>query len=941
MMKYIIILCLIFHISSIEIYNNQEIPQEIIHEKVQNDTWKLGKFYEYYINISNYELNEENILEIYGVNSEINSNDIEIYLLLTDISDAEFIKNGTIKPDVRDQKNKYIIVSDNIKLDTLSQKNYFFLPFKKSAKSQNFLIILIKNVLYELQTLLYISKRIPIINIEQINPNDIEVYSKEIKVRNDIRLYYKLDIRKINLMKNNVYFFIRDEKRKNNLKGLEVNYYTNLSSLEYYDYNFFIIEKNKFNFSEVIFGIKFNNTDDYNEYNEKYVSLSIRIDDNQFIFLNNTERPNTKLYIEKLSCDKDFYIIENYKTFKETSQKFLILNRLYGNYSFKFYESIKDLDFENFKDEKDNEIVERILFLDDIIYIYKLKCTTPTAFHFEIFTELDTPEIMTAGQSIKTYFPKGYNYSGIDIELDCKNKDYAFNKYKLHIKILDYEPDFNRTLNLTFHNEGKYKKISLLEPDNKHDEIYYDYKYKQNFGFSTTYEILLEYYLTSNHLYTNIVEGRTTIQKNPFPYYALKIRKDFFFDYISFEANCKEGIYGLYELKLINIENIEEESNSLMVGLPSILFPNNFSVKLKFSNPYDKFDQIEDINSLDNYFYLLLQFNILYEPVYINIEYIYNEQIVNLSPIKSEIILPQKEYEIISYNENYEIKDKVLFNINKCNNLVNYTFINYYENKKNIIKETQIKNPHQEILTDNIYYRAKILFNKESEEEINDSTIYPAAYYNKGDILLNYFLIESSILKELKFTSDFTITYEEEDSWNNIKLSWKKYIYRDSNNNIINIPTNYSIYILPKNSIVNTMCQLFLIPSNKSIINKTEIKIDLNEGQYKIAIIASVIDTEIPFEIMYNILELNVIKKTNITTIVLLIFLGTIIIILLILFIFRKKINLCRRKNISNNIKVINLHNSINENSNEDEDEYEKNKRSGLAEKLIKMMNKK
>jgi hypothetical protein len=104
-----------------------------------------------------------------------------------------------------------------------------------------------------------------------------------------------------------------------------------------------------------------------------------------------------------------------------------------------------------------------------------------------------------------------------------------------------------------------------------------------------------------------------------------------------------------------------------MVGLPSILFPNNFSVKLKFSNPYDKFDQIEDINSLGNYFYLLLQFNILYEPVYINIEYIYNEQIVNLSPIKSEIILPQKEYEIYSYKENYEIKDKVLFNNNKRN----------------------------------------------------------------------------------------------------------------------------------------------------------------------------------------------------------------------------------------------------------------------------------
>ena len=131
--------------------------------------------------------------------------------------------------------------------------------------------------------------------------------------------------------------------------------------------------------------------------------------------------------------------------------------------------------------------------------------------------------------------------------------------------------------------------------------------------------------------------------------------------------------------------------------------------------------------------------------------------------------------------------------------MANYTLINYNENKNNIIKETQIKDSHQEILIDNIYYRSKLLFNKESEEEINDSTIYPAAYYNKGDILLNYFLIESTILKELRFTPDFNIIYEKGDSWDNIKLSWKKYLFRESINNIINIPTNYSIYILPKN----------------------------------------------------------------------------------------------------------------------------------------------
>jgi hypothetical protein len=130
------------------------------------------------------------------------------------------------------------------------------------------------------------------------------------------------------------------------------------------------------------------------------------------------------------------------------------------------------------------------------------------------------------------------------------------------------------------------------------------------------------------------------------------------------------------------------------------------------------------------------------------------------------------------------------------------------------------------------------------------------------------------------------------------------------------------------------MCQLFLIPSNKSIINKTEIKIDLNEGQYKIAIIASVIDTEIPFEIMYNILELNVIKKTNTTLIILLSLLGAMILILILFMIFRKKILFAlKRRRLSENIFGIDMNKNILK------DNEEKEEKENL-EKLMKIISK-
>jgi flagellar biosynthesis/type III secretory pathway M-ring protein FliF/YscJ len=128
------------------------------------------------------------------------------------------------------------------------------------------------------------------------------------------------------------------------------------------------------------------------------------------------------------------------------------------------------------------------------------------------------------------------------------------------------------------------------------------------------------------------------------------------------------------------------------------------------------------------------------------------------------------------------------------------------------------------------------------------------------------------------------------------------------------------------------MCQLFLIPSNKSIINKTEIKIDLNEGQYKIAIIASVIHFEMPFEIMYNILELYVIKKTNTTLIILLSLLGAIIIILILFFIFRKKILFAfKRRRLSENIIEINTDKNISE-------EKEEKEEKDSLEKLMKII---
>ena len=128
-----LLLKFLYFLSALENSNKSEIiPKELFHGKIQNDTWKIGKFHEYYLDISDYKLNEENVFEIYLINKILALGQINLYLLSTDISDTELIKNGTIKPnpekDIYPLNKKYYHLSLLIYLHIfLSYNKYYVL----------------------------------------------------------------------------------------------------------------------------------------------------------------------------------------------------------------------------------------------------------------------------------------------------------------------------------------------------------------------------------------------------------------------------------------------------------------------------------------------------------------------------------------------------------------------------------------------------------------------------------------------------------------------------------------------------------------------------------------------------------------------------------------------------------------------------------------------
>ena len=296
-------------ISNLSIYinginiKNDEIdgyPKEIKHGIRDNDWWSSEKSYEYYIDIRDYELNEENIFEIYtgDMSLIINAN---IFTILTNATEEE-IKNYSVIP-----KNIYIRNEESYKLDSLTKENYLFIPYKKTSINQKYFVILIKIFEgYFNQEIFYsISKRIPTINLGYIGNNNSRIFSENLESRQDIHLYYKFQFGK-NI---SILFFA------NETKGIIFS--TNLSSYITYENNIFIIKKNsEENNSEVYLGLK--------TLENKTVNVTINLNNDDFYLLNGKERIDQKIYIEKINCENKFYIIENYyESYNDKMEKFL------------------------------------------------------------------------------------------------------------------------------------------------------------------------------------------------------------------------------------------------------------------------------------------------------------------------------------------------------------------------------------------------------------------------------------------------------------------------------------------------------------------------------------------------------------------------------------------------------------------------------------------
>ena len=309
---------------------------------------------------------------------------------------------------------------------------------------------------------------------------------------------------------------------------------------------------------------------------------------------------------------------------------------------------------------------------------------------------------------------------------------------------------------------------------------------------------------------------------------------------------------------------------------------NKNEIYIRFSNPYDKYNS--RINQED-FIYLLVKFDNVKNnnnTIYIDIRYYYNNSIITLEHSKPKIILNGKEYKIFG-DKNINEKNKLLLNLYKCNE-INYYLRTYYENNENTIYEEKINNNENILLHDNLFNNTKFIIYSNNSQNIpnknNSKSLKLASYYENGDIYMNYFPLNESLYKSIKFKNDYKIFYEDQH-YKKILFNWNDFI---ENKEIINnLQINYSLYILPIYSPIKTICQMSLIPPNASIINKNNYEIDLPKGDYKIGIIASIVNEEFPLIRFYNFSNINVpiridvILKIIISILSVLLFIGIVV----------------------------------------------------------------
>ena len=874
---YIIIFKVIININC----NDDSLIITKINPGFTNVTWYNNTQYLYYIDIQNYYIQEENIIEfIVGYRNVIEGTSIS---LLTTNQTEEQIINGLLVPQDEDEDKEKL---NNIKKRLSSDLYLYGNVFKKTSNDQTFHIISFvpKTISKSLNIQISLSNRIKNYTLTSNNFTNNPIIRQTLEVRRNVEDFYKFILEDISVKDQNILFFIKEFNIACFYDELKFKYGSLHSNRLY------MIEKNSTN--------KLNHVIYLSLIGEAgYINLEISILKNDIFFLNDSRI--LPFYIENIKYNEDIYIIENFENSNsiDNNRYDLDITPFYGNYTLTYYNTYNTTNIEElFIESKSTIIDKKINKVSGTSNFYRLSCYSPCAIKFG-YIYYKSIKTLKEGNSVIKYISKNDVIKEIyDLDIKINNK-----KYYIFFELYGDEEIHYNTDNIAYYLYSGLKIPFQLNKNNIIGSKVVNIPKSQFFFETYSISSLIKFYLTSNLLYDNLVEGLNIINYNASKYYAFKMRRDILYDFVFIEIYSHKSYNISINYDTLIFSSRKISGNGRVLCEAPIKGENDKKrINLKYSNPYNKYNnKIKENEHMYITFFINTRNKKRNFPIYFSIKYYYNNTVNKIPYKEPKILKSEEEYKIVADND-FNKKNNLIININKCNLYKNYSFHTVYENINNIIWKHDITEKRNIILHNNIFNNSNIIFNEIIEKNNSNfhkkyiNSIIPTNYLTNDDIYLNYFTINER-LTDFKITNDYSLKYE--NIRGNINLKWSPYIY--NNRKIKELTIQYDIYIFPENSKVNSICQMSLIPPNYTVINKNNYDLDIPKGKYKVNIIASVINEEFPLVTIYDLLEIQVSIKMNIIIIIILSFsFGILIIFIIIYFCYMKN------KNKNNKIKL-------------------------------------
>ena len=809
--------------SSIVLHLDEKKAKELVYDSPLSFTYNGNKDFNFYIDLSQYELNEENIVTFKFGNQVLERNLLShCYakaINLDSNDDNKIIANMPVNEEENEAVFSRLTGTENV------YQLYFKNTQEKVENKTTYLLIhlSIQINVYDTDDFLepeefsvYLSNKLEKINLVDYRDKTHYIYNKNLQLKNYVPIIYKILLPSEEYAVRFSYVFYTSDSIQTiyNTTMLKNDKHTNEEKRMLYALS---PSQNEYDYTKVLY-IKIYG------FSSKEINFRIESTESNIYYIHNDYRKIRTFSDTLTDCTKSFYYIGDYGSL--VIKGYFYQETLYGKINTYYKGKISSEDKSILINEDSSFKNDALFSLETSIDIIELKCEQPGFYQAHLVDDVDKRNIYLYSK-VYNYLPSGKNFTITPV----------LNPIQENINFEIFNPR-GKTIKIS---DGE--KIQTLDKSNKYYQIKYaNYSFvPQAFTVLSEENTIISITLTNTNPFVIVDKELADVDYDSQIIVKLPNKKDY--STINVEIT---RIYHGYSFSLFR-GNIEFAGKLIESEYDYIIADRIHKIKMAISNPYlIEANEIKNYNANDIVYYLIYSID---DP-----EQIQKEVKLSYTPMENhEKINPEETRTILKETDVYTLPSS---NINllfqSCGNSLKEIYIKDLGN--NIIQtipnsNNDIKYNYNKVTNYNANVNMNIKF-KTTQTDINPQL--------KGAVIG---ITEKEITEErINYYTNLKLEVKIEEG----KLKWDK----------VDKMSKYDIYVLNENNTyipyLDNPCLLQAFKNNFSSLwndklsklndNGTYIKhyssdvnyISLKERGIYIIAITSQIENDIPLLYIYE-----------------------------------------------------------------------------------------